>query len=46
MTEKEFQQVRREMAERKARTSFPGEPNPRELYEAHGGHAEHGSSKH
>ena len=46
MTEKEFQQVRKELEERKRRTSFPASDNPRELYEAHGGHVEHGASKH
>jgi hypothetical protein len=45
MTEKEFQKVRRELAERKARTSFPP-GDPRDLYNAHGGHTESGGSKH
>lgn len=46
MTEKEFQRVRKELRERKARTSFPAAENPRDLYESHGGHVGSGVSRH
>lgn len=45
MTEKEFQRIRKEIVEKKARTSFPP-GDPRDLYNAHGGHTESGASKH
>jgi hypothetical protein len=48
MTEKEYQQVWKQLKERQQRTSFPasGSDNPREVYEAHGGHATYGESQH
>lgn len=49
MTEKEFQQVRKELADRKRRTSFPPLPKgewAREQREAAIGHAEYGMSRH
>lgn len=45
MTDAEFKKVQKELRERKARTSFPAS-NPRDLYNAHSGHAEYGSSQH
>lgn len=45
MTEKEFQRIRKELAEKKARTSFPP-ADPRDVYEAHGGHREYGAAEH
>jgi hypothetical protein len=46
MTEKEFQRIRKEIADHKRRTSFPAAENPRELYEAHGGHIVREASRH
>lgn len=47
MTDKEFQEIREQVAERKRATSFPDDLDaPKEIYQAAGEHAEFAAAEH